>query len=97
MTQATTGAPHRARGHGLKARALLYAASDLYNQPGNADSLRGYTGGDRQQRWIDAAIANKAVMDLTPKYTFHATYEALSLLGLRAQRGGDLRTPLYRQ
>lgn len=65
----------------LKARALLYAASDLYNQPGNADSLRGYTGGDRQQRWIDAAIANKAVMDLTPKYTFHATYEALSLLG----------------
>lgn len=65
----------------LKARALLYAASDLYNQPGNTDPLRGYTGGSRQQRWIDAAIANKAVLDFTPKYAFHTTYEGLFLLG----------------
>jgi hypothetical protein len=65
----------------LKARALLYAASDLYNQPGNSDPLRGYVGGDRQQRWVKAAEANKAVIDLTPKYAFHATYQGLSLLG----------------
>ena len=63
----------------LKARTLLYAASDLYNQSGNADPLRGYVGGDRHERWGAAARANKAVLDLN-KYSFHANYQGLFLL-----------------
>jgi hypothetical protein len=54
----------------LKARTLLYAASDLYNS--NASwangythpELVGYTGGDRAARWKAAKDACKAVMDL---------------------------------
>ncbi|MDR0348918.1 MAG: RagB/SusD family nutrient uptake outer membrane protein [Tannerella sp.] len=54
----------------LKARVLLYAASDLYNS--NASwaggysnpELVGYTGGDRIARWQAAKNAAKAVMDL---------------------------------
>ncbi len=65
----------------LKARTLLYAASNLYNQASNADPLLGYVGGDRQERWIKAAEANKAVLDLAPKYTFNSTYEGLFTLG----------------
>lgn len=65
----------------LKARTLLYAASDLYNQPGNNDPLLGYVGGDRQSRWIKAAEANRAVIIYAPAYAFHATYQGISLLG----------------
>lgn len=65
----------------LKARTLLYAASDLYNQAGNNDTLRGYTDGARQQRWIAAAAASKAVIDMTPKYAYNSTYEGIFLLG----------------
>ncbi|MEX2336838.1 MAG: RagB/SusD family nutrient uptake outer membrane protein [Fulvivirga sp.] len=64
----------------LKARTLLYAASDLYNQPGNTDPLRGYVDGNRQERWIEAAKANKVVIDLG-QYSFHSQYEDLFLLG----------------
>ncbi len=53
----------------LKARTLLYAASDLFNNPSWA---AGYTqpllislpSGDRAQRWKAAADAAKAVIDL---------------------------------
>lgn len=49
----------------LKARALLYAASPLFNggniDPGNA--LTGYTGYD-VKRWDSAALAARAVMDM---------------------------------
>lgn len=54
----------------LKARTLLYAASDLYNSNGSwagsyADKdLIGYTSGDRTARWQAAKDAAKAVMDL---------------------------------
>lgn len=48
----------------LKSRLLLYAASDLYNKPGNTNELVGYTGGDRASRWKAAQDAAKAVMDL---------------------------------
>ncbi len=54
----------------LKARVLLYAASDLYNSnaswAGNYDhpELVGYVGGDRRARWREARNAAKAVMDL---------------------------------
>ena len=54
----------------LKARVLLYAASDLfvsqslwasgYEHP----ELIGYVGGDRTERWQRAKKAAKAVMDL---------------------------------
>lgn len=51
----------------LKARVLLYAASDLHNTTiaGFAHpELLGYTDGDRTQRWQAAKDAAKAVMDL---------------------------------
>lgn len=54
----------------LKSRALLYAASDLFNSNASWASnftnkeLVGYTGGSRQARWQAAKDAAKAVMDL---------------------------------
>lgn len=54
----------------LKARMLLYAASDLYNSNASWASgyahpeLVGYVGGDRTARWQAAKDAAKAVMDL---------------------------------
>jgi starch-binding outer membrane protein, SusD/RagB family len=52
----------------LKARVLLYAASDLYNTtvfPGYSNpELIGYVGGDRAARWRAAKNAAKDVIDL---------------------------------
>ncbi|MGC4039106.1 MAG: RagB/SusD family nutrient uptake outer membrane protein [Chitinophagaceae bacterium] len=59
----------------LKARVLLYAASDLHDIPtASANStliagyahpeLLGYTSGDRTERWTKARDAAKAVIDL---------------------------------
>lgn len=54
----------------LKARLLLYAASDLYHNqakwaPGYSQpELVGYVGGNRTARWEAAKAACKAVMDL---------------------------------
>lgn len=52
----------------LKARILLYAASDLYNDPsyagGYADPLLISSPGDRTAKWQAAKDAAKAVMDL---------------------------------
>lgn len=54
----------------LKARVLLYAASDLYNSnaswAGNYShpELVGYVGGDQQARWLLAKKAAKDVIDL---------------------------------
>jgi hypothetical protein len=54
----------------LKARVLLYAASDLYNSnaswaPGYSNpELVGYAGGDRTARWQAAKNAAKAVIDM---------------------------------
>jgi hypothetical protein len=54
----------------LKARVLLYAASDLYNShaswaPGYAyPELVGYTDDNRAARWLAAKNASKAVIDL---------------------------------
>ena len=54
----------------LKARVLLYAASDLYNSNGSWTNgyehpeLIGYVGGDRTARWQAAKDAAKAVIDL---------------------------------
>jgi len=56
----------------LKARTLLFAASDLHNSasistyaPGYANpELLGYTGGSQADRWTAAKNAAKVVMDL---------------------------------
>jgi hypothetical protein len=54
----------------LKARTLLYAASDLHHQqssyaPGYSNpELLGYTGGSQTARWQAAKDAAEAVMDL---------------------------------
>lgn len=49
----------------LKARMLLYAASDLYNMNPSGQPENGYTGGqDRIAQWRAAKNAAKAVMDL---------------------------------
>ncbi|EOR93492.1 putative outer membrane protein [Arcticibacter svalbardensis MN12-7] len=52
----------------LKARVLLYAASDLYNTPVFSNyanpELIGYTDGNRSTRWQAAKDAAKAVIDL---------------------------------
>lgn len=52
----------------LKSRALLYAASDLFNMPswatGYANNELIALTGDRQARWKAAADAAKAVIDL---------------------------------
>lgn len=76
------GVPTRGAALALKARTLLYAASDLYNQTGNANPLIGYTDSRRTERWVKAAVANKAVLNLmtTVPYSFQSTYSALFLL-----------------
>jgi len=64
-TRATKGAAMA-----LKARTLLYAASDQANRtsewaPGYSNpELIGYTDSNRQERWRKALEANKAVIDL---------------------------------
>ena len=59
----------------LKSRMLLYAASELVNNPSWAANyahpeLISYTSGDRHSRWIAARDAAKAVMDMN-MYELH--------------------------
>lgn len=60
----------------LKARVLLYAASDLHNTtvfPGYSNpELIGYVGGDRTARWLAAKNAAKAVIDMNAYDLFKA-------------------------
>jgi hypothetical protein len=76
------GVPTKGAALALKARTLLYAASDLYNQAGNSNPAIGYTDSRRTERWIKAAIANKALLNLMSQvpYSFQSTYSALFLL-----------------
>jgi len=72
LTQSEMGRATKGAALALKSRALLYAASDLYNTPSVWGSyahpeLVGYTNvsaGDREARWQKAKDAAKAVMDL---------------------------------
>lgn len=70
LTATNLGRATKGAALALKARTLLYAASDFANSNGSwADSyankdLIGYTGGDRVARWQAAKNAAKAVMDL---------------------------------
>jgi hypothetical protein len=67
----------------LKSRALLYAASDLFNTTTwsggySKPELISMPTGDRTQRWKDAANAAKAVLDLTGTgYWIHWEYRPL--------------------
>jgi starch-binding outer membrane protein, SusD/RagB family len=59
----------------LKARTLLYSASDLYHNPSWAQGfsnpeLISHTSGDQMSRWRAAKEAAKAVMDLG-QYSLH--------------------------
>ena len=58
----------------LKARTLLFAASDLYNTPVFADyshpEFLGYTDGDRISRWQAAKDAAKAVIDMNQYHLY---------------------------
>lgn len=76
------GVPTKGAAQALKARVLLYAASDLFNQAGNKNPVLGYTDDKRTERWVRAASANKAVLNLmaTVPYSFQSTYPALFLL-----------------
>ncbi|MRG45197.1 RagB/SusD family nutrient uptake outer membrane protein [Chitinophaga sp. SYP-B3965] len=68
---------------GLKSRVLLYAASDLFNDPtwaGGYDKpeLISLPAGNRTQRWKDAANAAKAVLDIAGAgYWVHWEYAPL--------------------
>jgi len=79
IANADWGRPTVGAALALKARALTYAASDLFNRPSNNNSLVGYTDSKRLERWKIAAAANKAVLDLMPvaPYSFQSTYPAL--------------------
>jgi starch-binding outer membrane protein, SusD/RagB family len=65
----------------LKARVLLYAASDLHNPAKNSvvtsgfskPDLLGYTSGDATARWTAAKNAAKAVIDLGNYSLYKAT------------------------
>ncbi|HLN56273.1 MAG TPA: RagB/SusD family nutrient uptake outer membrane protein [Bacteroidales bacterium] len=67
----------------LKSRVLLYAASDLYNNPSWAGSYANKElislSGDRTARWQSAANAAKAVIDISSEagYSLAANYRAL--------------------
>jgi hypothetical protein len=74
-TTLVAGRASKAAALALKSRVLLYAASDLHHIPtasakSNAiasysnPELIGYTGGDRNERWMKARDAAKAVLDL---------------------------------
>lgn len=69
----------------IKAKALIYAASPLYNQPGNTNPLLGYVNAseaDVKLRWEAAAEACAAVINLKKanganKYSLYKGYEKL--------------------
>jgi len=60
------GMLHKSAAKALKSRLLLYAASDLYNRPGNTNALIGYvnpSAADRTARWTAARDAAKDIID----------------------------------
>ncbi|MFY9151509.1 MAG: RagB/SusD family nutrient uptake outer membrane protein [Prolixibacteraceae bacterium] len=77
-TYATNGRITKGAALALKARVLLYAASDLHNPAKNSvvtsgfskPDLLGYTSGDATARWTAAKAAAKAVIDLN-KYSLY--------------------------
>ncbi|HCY40601.1 MAG TPA: RagB/SusD family nutrient uptake outer membrane protein [Prolixibacteraceae bacterium] len=78
---ATNGRITKGAALALKARILLYAASDLHNSAKNSvvtsgfskPDLLGYTSGDASARWTAAKNAAKAVIDLGKYSLYKAT------------------------
>ncbi|MGW8315454.1 MAG: RagB/SusD family nutrient uptake outer membrane protein [Bacteroidales bacterium] len=78
----------------LKSRMLLYAASDLFNNPSWAS---GYSnaelislGGDRQVRWRQAADAAKAVIDLSSSARYTLSDDFGDLYGSENYRNQEV-------
>ena len=80
----TRGRASKMSAMGLKARVLLYAASDLHDGPtASANSsllssysdleLIAYTSGDRTARWNAAKTAAEAVLDVNPGWKMDLT------------------------
>tara|TARA_R110001606_G_scaffold155148_3_gene297065 strand:+ start:88895 stop:90769 length:1875 start_codon:yes stop_codon:yes gene_type:complete len=75
----TPGRTSKIAAMALKARVLLYAASDLHDIPTASASvsgltdLHGYTSGDQTARWTAARAAAKAVMDAGSGYKLDLT------------------------
>lgn len=77
----TNGRVSKGAAMALKARVLLYAASDLHNPAKNNSvtsgysnpELLGYTSGDATARWTAAKNAAKAVIDLGHYSLYKAT------------------------
>jgi len=77
----TDGRVSRGAALALKARVLLYAASDLHNSTKNSvvttgysnPELLGYVAGDPVARWTAAKNAAKAVIDLNKYSLYKAT------------------------
>jgi len=77
-TYPTNGRITKGAALALKARVLLYAASDLHNSAKNSSvtsgysnpEFLGYVGGDPAARWTAAKNAAKAVIDLN-KYSLY--------------------------
>jgi hypothetical protein len=68
----------------IKAKALVYAASALYNRPGNTNPLVGYVNAtplEVENRWKAAAAALADVINLkngaTNRYALHSNYATL--------------------
>ncbi|MEX0986612.1 MAG: RagB/SusD family nutrient uptake outer membrane protein [Bacteroidales bacterium] len=78
----------------LKSRILLYAASDLFNDPSwesgfSAPELISVSG-DRQVRWQEAAVAAKAVIDLSPAARYKLTSNYSDLFGSENYRDSEV-------
>src|SRR5699024_5608583 len=58
------GQVNKSAAQALKSRVLLYAASDLYNKPGNDNPLIGYVGGNQIERW---KLAKDAAFEIIKK------------------------------
>ncbi|MEQ8418179.1 MAG: RagB/SusD family nutrient uptake outer membrane protein [Imperialibacter sp.] len=75
----TPGRTSKIASMALKARVLIYAASDLHDIPTASGSvsgltdLHGYTSGDQTARWTAARAAAKAVMDAGSGYKLDLT------------------------
>ena len=81
-----TGRVTRGAALALKSRALLFAASDLFNDPswaggyGHPELISLPDDVDRQDRWDAAARAAKAVLDLSEaRYTLLTSYPDIFL------------------
>lgn len=81
-----TGRVTRGAAMALKSRALLFAASDLFNDPswaggyGHPELISLPDDVDRQDRWDAAARAAKAVLDLSEaRYTLLTSYPDIFL------------------